>query len=73
MLGKRRAQCRDDYKGGEHAASRDEPERATTESFCTNCTAKGKECIPDLKCEVNPSLCYRAGDADALQDRGKVI
>lgn len=73
MLGKRRAQCRDDYKGGEHAASRDEPERATTEPFCANCTTEGEECIPYLEGKVDASLCDGAGDADTLQDWGEVV
>ena len=73
MFCESRAESGDDDEGCKHAASRYEPERTTSEAFCTQCTTESEYGVPDLKGEVDASLSDGACDADALEDWCEVV
>ena len=73
MLRESCTQRSDNDERGQHTASRDQPQRTTTEALCAQGATESKEGVPYLKSEVDDGLCDRAGDAYTLEDGREVV
>jgi len=73
MLCESGAERGDNDERCQHATSRKEPERAATEAFCTHSSSESEEGVPHLECKIDAGLCDRADNANALENRRKVV